>query len=691
MAKNESEKFTDNIMDFFAKTAFISLMVGVGSFFMMRTNFVKEHPGLENYAIEGQKIGFGLFAMIIAGHFIWINRTKLLEGLISLLGKMLMMVFTVSKSILSGSFSFSKLLSFRDTAAEEETAATDSSERVELKGLPSLDVFPAQPKFEIEKSGEIIAKELPAGLKRIGMDEALIKSIKVVSINDGPSSSFIEIALPDGLKQSSMENAARDLEAALGVPSLEIIKGSAAGQAGIIVGKEKRTPVYLRTLLESKEFKMARKKMILPIPIGIDPKGKVEFADLTEFPHALVAGATKSGKSVWLNAVIGTLAYLKGPKELKLLLTDPKRVEFPFYEPLPHVARIETDPMKAIVMKEELVKEMDLRYKLFQEKKARNIQAYNEKVSESEQLPYIVDVVDEYFDLIMVGGIDALEPLFVRLGQLARGAGIHLIIATQRPSVKVVTPVLKGNLQTRICFSLATMADYNTVFGTQAGNNFKLRGRGDGVARIEGRLEGNLRFQGAAISVKDQEVEESIINLANYWRENTKESKLDFLNQNLVEDNLIEENVKEERKNAKNSDKQRLEELSENEEREDLEPVGEILTHLYGDLETEGVKEDEETKEESSEDDLEYQENPEDDLEYLIALKIVEQIDNTPEGKEILISARKIRDMVNRNMKSVQDIFNDFVNKNYIEPARGKGYLVLNEEVFYSICDEYES
>ncbi|AOT68334.1 FtsK/SpoIIIE domain-containing protein [Geosporobacter ferrireducens] len=671
MTKNELEKFTDSITDFFAKTACISLMVGGGSIFIMRTSFIENYPDLKSYAIEGQKVGFSLFVMIITGYFAWLNRTKLFEWLINMIGKIWKEMFTGVKTMLSGSFSLKNLKRLNDENMDfEMDDEGDPKGNQGLKGLPNLEIFPPQPKMEFEKNGAVVAKSLPEGFKRMGVADEVIQGIKVVSVNDGPSSALIEIDLPNGLKQSTIEGYAKDLEAALGVPSLEIIKGSAAGRAGIIVGSQNRVPVYLRSILESKEFKLARRKMILPIPIGIDPKGNIVFADLTKFPHALVAGATNSGKSVWLNALISTLSYLTGPDELRLLLTDPKRVEFHIYEPLPHVARIEKDAEKAVLMKQELVKEMDLRYKLFEKVKVRNIEAYNEKVPKEQRLPYIVDVVDEYYDLMMVGGKDVLEPLFVRLGQLARAAGIHLVIATQRPSVDVITGVLKGNLPTRICFSLTTQSDYSTVFGAEKGLNFKLRGFGDGVARIEGRLEGNLRFQGAAVSIKDSEVEKSIMDLASYWRENSNELIPEFINPALADPSLVVENQEEDNK----ASKKKVKSVSEESTRE-----------------TEDVYEKVDTEEVADEEEFDQDHGEKSDLEYQVALQILEEIDKTPDGKEIIVSANKIRTKLRKNKNDIQSVFDKYVNEKHIESVPGRGYRVIDEEAFYRLCDEFEA
>lgn len=649
--QTELETLGQEISDFLAKTLFAALLIGTASTAFLKSTYAENYPELIAYAIEGRRIGFGTASVITGLYFLWIKRKALLEGLTQVLNWLFASFFEILKYVWS-SIRGARLILPANVALK--TSEHSDQQILVPDGYPGYDILPAQPKIEFDTSGEKIARQLARGLKRIGLEEETIQGIEIVSIHNGPASVLIELKLPDGLTQSKIESMAKNLKSALGVPSLEIIEGSAPGQAGIIIGRENRAPVYLRSLLESREFQRARKQMRLPIPIGIDMKGNMVFEDLTRFPHALVAGATNSGKSVWLVQAITTLAMIRSPAELQLLLIDPKRVEFTIFENLPHVARIETDPEKAIELLEYLVTEMDRRFALFQERKVKNLYGYNEKAGQEERLPMLVCIVDEFNDLMMVAGKKVLEPIFVRIAQLARAAGIHLIIATQRPSVDVITGVIKGNLPTRICFSLTTQADYVTVFGTEVGAGFQLRGYGDGVARIEGRLDGLLRFQGATVSMNDIETEQAIQKLAEFWKCRSEAPNLPDM-----------ENLR----------------LPANDK-------GMQASHLMEDEAIITIHEDQPA--DAAETNVVEETVAFRELEYQVALQIIEAIENTPEEKEVLVSANRIRAILRKNKPDIQAVFNRFVEREWLVPEPGKGYRVLQEDQFYRLCDQYE-
>jgi DNA segregation ATPase FtsK/SpoIIIE, S-DNA-T family len=230
-------------------------------------------------------------------------------------------------------------------------------------------------------------------------------------------------------------------------------------------------------------------------------------ADLAKMPHLLVAGATGSGKSVCINGIVTSLLYGAKPDEVKLMMIDPKRVELNIYNGIPHLlVPVVTDPRKAAVALKKVVAEMEKRYELFAKNGARDIERYNQMVIEPTegsllQLPYIVVIIDELADLMMVASAD-VEDAICRLAQMARAAGIHLIIATQRPSVDVITGVIKANIPSRIAFSVSSQADSRTIL--DMGGADKLLGRGDMLYLPTGASK-PVRVQGAFLS--DEEVE----------------------------------------------------------------------------------------------------------------------------------------------------------------------------------------
>jgi S-DNA-T family DNA segregation ATPase FtsK/SpoIIIE len=226
------------------------------------------------------------------------------------------------------------------------------------------------------------------------------------------------------------------------------------------------------------------------------------FSDLAELRHLLVTGATGSGKSVFVNLLLLSLLLNVPPDELALYLVDPKQVEYTFFEGFPQVKKIITDMKKADALLSSLVNEMEKRYELFAKSGVRNIATYNK--NNEVKIPYIVVAVDEYADLVMVNA--NVEDHLVRLGQMARAAGIHLIICTQKPLADIVTSVLKSNLPSAISFRLKTSSDYTTVFGK--GIPYNLLGKGDGVCRLEGQLKEYERFQSTILTLVEEDEED---------------------------------------------------------------------------------------------------------------------------------------------------------------------------------------
>jgi DNA segregation ATPase FtsK/SpoIIIE, S-DNA-T family len=328
----------------------------------------------------------------------------------------------------------------------------------------------------------------------------------VGEIHRGPAVTRYEIRPEKGVKVSRIVNLADDIALALAAKDIRIeapIPGKSA--VGIEIPNSKVALVGLRDVLESAEYLGSQSK--LSIALGRDVYGKPIVDNLAKMPHLLVAGATGSGKSVCINGIIVSLLYKARPDEVKLMMIDPKMVELNVYNGIPHLLiPVVTEPRKAAVALKKVVAEMEKRYELFAKHGARDIERFNQLVKEkgledTDPLPYIVVIVDELADLMMVAPAD-VEDSICRLAQMARAAGIHLIIATQRPSVDVITGVIKSNIPTRIAFAVSSQADSRTIL--DMGGAEKLLGRGDMLYLPTGASK-PIRIQGAFLS--DEEVE----------------------------------------------------------------------------------------------------------------------------------------------------------------------------------------
>ena len=329
---------------------------------------------------------------------------------------------------------------------------------------------------------------------------------KVINVHRGPTITRFEIQPASGVKVSRIVNLADDLAmnlAATGVRIEAPIPGKSA--IGLEVANKSKATVYLREVLETNEFLDNPSK--LAVALGKDIAGATVIADLMEIPHLLIAGATGSGKSVCLNSLIISLLYKAKPSELKFLLIDPKVVELSVYNGLPHLlCPVITDPRQASQGLKNVVKEMEQRYHLFAQTGAKDIQRYNEQAEEIEErpLPFIIVIIDELADLMMISPTDVEDAIF-RIAQKSRAAGIHLIVATQRPSVDVITGVIKANLTTRIAFAVSSQADSKTILDMSGAE--KLLGRGDMLFSPFGSAKPQ-RLQSAFIS--DEEVEKVV-------------------------------------------------------------------------------------------------------------------------------------------------------------------------------------
>jgi S-DNA-T family DNA segregation ATPase FtsK/SpoIIIE len=309
---------------------------------------------------------------------------------------------------------------------------------------------------------------------------------QVVQINPGPMVTTYEFKPEAGVKYSRVTGLADDLCLAMRAESILIERMAGKSTVGIQVPNHERETIHLRDVLESETF--AKSKARLTLAMGKDINGRIVTADLASMPHVLIAGSTGSGKSVAINAMIMSLLYRTTPSQVRLILVDPKRVELGMYEGIPHLfTPIITEPKLAANALRNAVREMERRLKLLASRSVRNIDQYNKLFEgsmaslfddgeEEEPLPYIVIIIDELADLMMLDRANVEESI-TRLAQMARAVGIHLILATQRPSVDVITGLIKANVPTRISFRLATKVDSRTILDTNGAE--ALLGRGD--------------------------------------------------------------------------------------------------------------------------------------------------------------------------------------------------------------------
>ena len=379
---------------------------------------------------------------------------------------------------------------------KENTETSDREENgykfppLELLDDPITIGDPELNREEIQES----AKRLEEKLKHFGVEG------KIVGVKPGPVVTMYEFRPKAGVKISKIANLYNDLALAMEAMSVRIIApipGKAA--IGIEVSNKNRETVYMKEVLSSKEFLRATSK--LSLGLGKDIVGNIFVADLTKMPHLLIAGATGSGKSVSLNTMIVSILYKATPDEVKFVMIDPKILELSIYDGIPHMMMpVVTDPKEASAALNALINEMETRYKIMNEAGVRNIEGFNLKVKKGKidypQMPYIVVIIDELADLMMVSG-KKVEMYVERLAQKARASGIHLIVATQRPSVDVVTGLIKANFPARISFKVTSKVDSRTILDTPGAE--ALLGRGDMLFMQPGSSS-LTRIHGAFIS-----------------------------------------------------------------------------------------------------------------------------------------------------------------------------------------------
>ena len=349
------------------------------------------------------------------------------------------------------------------------TKPDDSSKKIKFK-LPSIDFLKSPSKSERSESSndDNIDKDF---LEKILLDFGVEGKIKKVS--NGPVVSLNEFEPAPGVKVSKIINLSDDIARNTSSESARISTIPGKNTVGIELPKSKREYVYLSEIISENNFK--NKEIKLPIALGKDISGSPITGDLTSMPHLLIAGTTGSGKSICINTIILSLLYRHTPEKCKFILIDPKMLELSTYEGIPHLlCPVITEAKKAASVLGWVVKEMESRYRLMTKEGVRNIDGYNKK--HKLPMPYIVVIVDEMSDLMLVAGKE-IENYVQKLSQMARAAGIHIIMATQRPSVDVITGTIKANFPTRISFQVTSKIDSRTIIGEQGAE--QLLGKGD--------------------------------------------------------------------------------------------------------------------------------------------------------------------------------------------------------------------
>ncbi|MFH0839170.1 MAG: DNA translocase FtsK [Candidatus Omnitrophota bacterium] len=419
--------------------------------------------------------------------------------------------------------------------------------------LPALDLLNSPPPMEERKIQEDLqnsAKVLEETLGDFGIEA------KVVNIERGPVITMYELEPAPGVKVQRIANLNDDIALTMKAMSVRIVAPiPGKSRVGVEVPNTVTTLVYLKEVLSGQDFMASPSK--LQMALGMDVQGQTVIADLIEMPHLLIAGTTGSGKTVCVNSIITSILFNATPDEVKFLMIDPKMVELAMFNGLPHLlCPVVTDAKKVSGALAWLVNEMEERYKLFAKLGVRNIAIYNEKVKTSKDeenkeegeitwsvLPYIIVIIDELADLMLVASRD-IEEAITRLAQLSRAVGIHIILATQRPSVDVVTGVIKANFPARISFKVASKVDSRTVLDMNGAD--KLLGRGDMLFLKPGQAK-PVRAQGCLISDKELE---KIVNFikaqreAVYDEEILKEQSKAYSLKDQPKDELFEEAAK---------------------------------------------------------------------------------------------------------------------------------------------------
>ncbi len=380
----------------------------------------------------------------------------------------------------------------KDFSLPSSTISSLSNVQQKVWQYPPLDILTdvigsEADRGDVKRNANVIEKTL----------ESFGIQAKVAEVNGGPAVTQYALEISLGTKLSKITALSNDLALALAAPTGQIrIEAPIPGRSlvGIEVPNHSLEVVTLKRMLASSEMKKTKSK--LAIGLGLDVSGKPVVADLAKMPHILVAGATGSGKSVSINNFITTVLFRTSPSEVKLILVDPKRVELTQYNGIPHLLTpVIVEPEKVVSALKWTIAEMERRYKMFAEAGARNIESYNE-ISGIQLLPYLVIIIDELADVILYSPSE-VEDTITRLAQMARATGIHLVLSTQRPSVDVITGLIKANIPARIAFNVSSMIDSRVIIDAPGAE--KLLGRGD-MLYIPPEQAKPSRIQGAYVS-----------------------------------------------------------------------------------------------------------------------------------------------------------------------------------------------
>ncbi len=382
--------------------------------------------------------------------------------------------------------------------AEEKKPAYMGEDDYRYPPISLLDEAPPRDEADSGQEQKHTAQLLVGTLKEFGVET------KILDISRGPAVTRYELQPSAGVKISRITGLADDIALRLAATGVRIeapIPNKAA--VGIEVPNRNRSSICLRELIDSTEFSLAKSK--LTVALGKDIAGNIVLADLAKMPHLLIAGTTGSGKSVCTNSMIQSVLYRASPKEVRMLLIDPKQVEFGIYNGIPHLlVPVVTDPRKAAGALGWAVTEMLRRYKVFAENNVRDLTSYNAAAAKSDTLqpmPLILIIIDELSDLMMAAASE-VEDAIIRLAQMARAAGMHLVIATQRPSVDVITGLIKANIPSRLALTVASQVDSRTILDT--GGAEKLLGKGDMLFMPVG-VSKPMRVQGCFVSNREVE------------------------------------------------------------------------------------------------------------------------------------------------------------------------------------------
>ena len=429
---------------------------------------------LLNFITKTEKFSF--YVLIFLTSVLFLKSINFRVSYIFVLLKKILQFFKrkdISESIVDNT-SFDKPVEVQENETRiQENFSFEKPKQQEVKkfkfDLPTLDFLKKPSKKERESSSEIKVNE--ETLEKILLDFGVEGKIKKIS--NGPVVTLNEFEPAPGVKVSKIINLSEDIARNTSSESARIATIPGSSSIGIELPKSSRENVYLSEIISSKDF--SKKNIKLPIALGKSISGAPITGDLASMPHLLIAGTTGSGKSVCINTIILSLLYRHSPEKCKFILIDPKMLELSTYEGIPHLlCPVITEAKKAASVLGWVVKEMESRYRLMTKVGVRNIDGYNEKHKLS--MPYIVVIVDEMSDLMLVAGKE-IENYIQKLSQMARAAGIHIIMATQRPSVDVITGTIKANFPTRISFQVTSKIDSRTILGEQGAE--QLLGKGD--------------------------------------------------------------------------------------------------------------------------------------------------------------------------------------------------------------------